>query len=110
MKILEYLHPNDSVDKEEHYDEQSYMRKSLQTQTQTFRLLQACLKWDTHFKLCYDHIVTDLEGLDESPQQITDALRTVQQLDQTHDTEKSEERDGNWRIFRCLGRTEIQKI
>lgn len=39
--------------------------------------------------------VTDLEGLDEGPQQVTDALGTVQQLDQTHDTEEPEERDGN---------------
>lgn len=39
--------------------------------------------------------MADLEGLDEGPQQVTDALGTVQQLDQTHDTEKSEECDGN---------------
>lgn len=29
-----YLHPNDSVDKEEHHDEQSDMRQSLQTEHQ----------------------------------------------------------------------------
>lgn len=46
--------------------------------------------------------MTDLKGLDEGPQQVTDPLRTVQQLDQTHDTEESEERDGNRGIFRCL--------
>lgn len=49
--------------------------------------------------------VTDLEGLDEGPKQVTDALRTVQQFDQTHDTEESEERDGNRGVFRGL-RTE----
>lgn len=39
--------------------------------------------------------MTNLKGLDEGPQQVTDALRTIQQFNQTHDTEKSEERDGN---------------
>ena len=43
--------------------------------------------------------VTHLEGLDEGPQQITDALWAVEELDQTHDTEESEESDGNWGIF-----------
>lgn len=46
--------------------------------------------------------VTDLEGLDEGPEQVTDALRAVQQFDQTHDTEESEECDGNRGIFRGL--------
>lgn len=55
-----------------------------------------------------NHGVTNLERLDESPQQVADALWTVQQLDQTHDTEESEERDGNWGIFRGL-RTKRQK-
>lgn len=47
-------------------------------------------------------IVTDLEGLDEGPQQVADSLRAVQEFDQTHDTEESEERDGNGCIFRSL--------
>lgn len=27
-----YLHPDDGIDKEEHHDEQSYMRESLRTE------------------------------------------------------------------------------
>lgn len=44
----------------------------------------------------------DLERFDEGPQQVTDALRTVQQFDQTHNTEESEESDGNRGVFRGL--------
>lgn len=32
-----YLHPDDGVDKEEHDDEQSYVRESLQTEQQHSR-------------------------------------------------------------------------
>lgn len=60
------------------------------------------MKKKKHLKNDEDHSVTDLEGLDEGPQQVTDALWTVEQLDQTHDTEESEERDGNRGIFRVL--------
>lgn len=44
----------------------------------------------------------DLERLDEGPQQVPDPLRAVQQLDQTHDTEESEEGDGHRRVFIVL--------
>lgn len=42
----------------------------------------------------------DLEGLDEGPQKIPDPLRTVQQFNQTHHTEQSEEGDWHTGIFR----------
>lgn len=32
-----YLHPDDGVDEEEHHDEESYVRKSLETQTTKFK-------------------------------------------------------------------------
>ena len=46
--------------------------------------------------------MSNLEGLDEGPQQIADALGAVQQFDQTHDAEKSEKRDGDPRVLRVL--------
>lgn len=32
IRNRKYLHPDDGVDKEEHHDEQSYMRESLRTE------------------------------------------------------------------------------
>lgn len=64
-----YLHPDDSVDKEEHHDEQSDMRKSLQTQTAAVQF--TVFNGENNEE---DHSGTDLEGLDEGPQQVTNAL------------------------------------
>lgn len=68
------------------------MREGLETQTQTVKLMKS-----DHLAAEWRKIMmmTNLERLDEGPQQVTDALRTVQQLDKTHDTEESEERDGD---------------
>ena len=38
---------------------------------------------------------THLKGLDEGPQEGADALPSTQQLDQSHDSEQSEEGDGD---------------
>lgn len=40
-----YLHPNDGVDKEEHHDEQSYMRESLRTEQRHSHTLWVKREW-----------------------------------------------------------------
>lgn len=88
----EYLHPDDSINEEEHHDEQSHMGERLKTK-QTVSSSEGCRADSSRVRA--DGSIIDLEGLNEGPQQVPDALRTVQQLHQTHDTEESEERDGN---------------
>lgn len=72
-RTRKYLHPDDGVDKEEHHDEQSYMRESLRTEHghshtrgQQNMVLKRVLMMEAR--------AADLERLDEGPQQVTDSL------------------------------------
>lgn len=53
--------------------------------------------------MCFNkcQIVSDLEGLNESPQQVPDALWAIKQFNETQHTEQTEECDGHFDIF-CI--------
>lgn len=46
--------------------------------------------------------MTDLEGLDEGPEQGANPLPPVEQLDQSHHSEQPKEGDGDARAFFCV--------
>lgn len=51
-----------------------------------------------------------LEGLDKGPEEGANALPLAEQLDQSHDTEQAEERDGHSRaVIGALGRKKREK-
>ena len=51
-----------------------------------------------------------LERLDEGPQQVPYALRAIEQLNKTHDTEQSEESDGHAHVLLGLGKSPIISV
>lgn len=102
--LVTNLHANHGVDEEQHGDQQSDIRQSLQAIES--RELDECDSISLKPVICGS---PHLEGFNERPKQGTDALPPAEQLDQTHYSKQTEESDGNASaVLRVLWRKQME--
>lgn len=103
-----HLHTNNSIDKENHGDQQSHIGQGLRKQIkQTQRHASVVI---VQKELCMLVLIPDLKRFDKCPKQRTNSLPFAKQLDQSHHTEQTEEGDGDARaVLRTLKNSKIKK-